>query len=200
LKLEIKKLDIKTKGDEMTHLMTSDQTSFLRLNLEATTRAMIAFETVWIRSLIAAGRSDFGVLRVLSRGGPCPVSEVGRELHLTSGAVTTAIDRVERRGWVTRRRGPGDRRRVTVNLTSAGREVFERTDPELRDRLANWLTRLDTVERAQLASLLGKLNAESGAGRFEKAFTGKRSGSEPGEGPAADLEQGIPDRARDDYL
>lgn len=40
---------------------------------------------------------------------------------LTSGAVTTAIDRLERAGHVRRVADPGDRRRVIVELTDGAR-------------------------------------------------------------------------------
>jgi DNA-binding MarR family transcriptional regulator len=36
---------------------------------------------------------------------------------LSRGAVTTALDRLEARGFVSRTRDPADRRRVTLNLT-----------------------------------------------------------------------------------
>src|SRR5437660_12305774 len=46
--------------------------------------------------------SDFGVLEVLLHKGPQSVSEIGRRVDLTSGSITTAIDRLEKRGLVAR--------------------------------------------------------------------------------------------------
>ncbi|HMF60324.1 MAG TPA: MarR family transcriptional regulator, partial [Vicinamibacterales bacterium] len=46
--------------------------------------------------------SDFGVLEMLLHKGPQSVGEVGRRLDLTSGSITTAIDRLEQRGLVAR--------------------------------------------------------------------------------------------------
>ena len=134
-----------------------DQNGRLRVSLHAASRLLVDVEARVIREQIAAVRSDHGVLWGLYDDGPLSVSEVGRKLHLTSGAVTTAIDRVERRGWVFRRRRPGDRRMVTVDLTPAGRTVFERVDPELQTRLGDLFSGLNEVERAQLALLLEKV-------------------------------------------
>src|SRR6266481_4222092 len=46
--------------------------------------------------------SDFGVLEVLLHKGRQSVSEIGRRVELTSGSITTAIDRLEQRGLVAR--------------------------------------------------------------------------------------------------
>src|SRR5260370_41303785 len=66
------------------------------------------------------GLSDFGVLEVLLHKGPQPVNEIGRRVELTSGAITTAGDRLESRGLVTREAHPSDRRARIVRLSAAG--------------------------------------------------------------------------------
>src|SRR5437763_8097793 len=54
--------------------------------------------------------SDFGVMELLLHKGPQPVNEIGRRIALTSGAITTAVDRLESRGLVTREAHESDRR------------------------------------------------------------------------------------------
>src|SRR5436305_11035271 len=66
------------------------------------------------------GLSDFAVLEMLLHKGPQPVNEIGRRVELTSGAITTAVDRLESRGLVTREAHPTDRRARIVRLTAAG--------------------------------------------------------------------------------
>src|SRR5437868_10489482 len=48
------------------------------------------------------GLSDFAVMEMLLHKGPQPVNEIGRRVELTSGAITTAVDRLESRRLVTR--------------------------------------------------------------------------------------------------
>src|SRR5437868_6397410 len=48
------------------------------------------------------GLSDFAVMEMLLHKGPQPVNEIGRRIELTSGAITTAVDRLESRRLVTR--------------------------------------------------------------------------------------------------
>src|SRR5258706_10688554 len=64
--------------------------------------------------------SDFGVMELLLHKGPQPVNEIGRRIELTSGAITTAVDRLESRGRVKREAHASDRRARIVRLTAAG--------------------------------------------------------------------------------
>src|SRR6059058_3577896 len=72
------------------------------------------------------GLSDFAVMEMLLHKGPQPVNEIGRRVELTSGAITTDVDRLESRGLVTREADPNDRRARIVRLTAAGEEQAAR--------------------------------------------------------------------------
>lgn len=103
------------------------------------------------------GSSDFAVLEVLLNKGPQKVSEIGRRVALTSGSITTAIDRLEKRGLVVRELEDADRRSRIVCLTPQGRarigEVFAQHEAALETASAG-LTR---TERKALIALLKKL-------------------------------------------
>src|SRR5205085_9700278 len=66
------------------------------------------------------GLSDFAVMEMLLHKGPQPVNEIGRRIELTSGAITTAVDRLESLGLVTREAHETDRRARIVRLTARG--------------------------------------------------------------------------------
>jgi MarR family 2-MHQ and catechol resistance regulon transcriptional repressor len=44
------------------------------------------------------GLSDFAVLEMLLNKGPQRVNDIGSRIDLTSGSITTAVDRLETRG------------------------------------------------------------------------------------------------------
>src|SRR5262245_15667210 len=71
---------------------------------------------------LGVGLSDFGVMEMLLHKGPQPVNEIGRRIGLTSGAITTAVDRLESGQLVRREAHPTDRRARVVCLTGKGRE------------------------------------------------------------------------------
>ena len=111
------------------------------------------------RSIVSLdmGISDFAVLEMLLHKGPHSVGDIGRRVDLTSGSITTAIDRLEKRGLVTRAAHASDRRARVVHLTREGRaritHVFA-THKEAMDRAAHGLSK---AERGTLIALLKKL-------------------------------------------
>jgi DNA-binding transcriptional ArsR family regulator len=64
--------------------------------------------------------TDYACLDVLDWSGPITAGELARRVGITSGAVTGAIDRLERGGWVRRLADPADRRRVIVEIVTPG--------------------------------------------------------------------------------
>ncbi|HEY3500919.1 MAG TPA: MarR family winged helix-turn-helix transcriptional regulator [Polyangiaceae bacterium] len=50
-------------------------------------------------------------------------SQLAGHFHLDPGTVSIAVDRLEEKGLLERRRSPQDRRRVTLGLTALGRKV-----------------------------------------------------------------------------
>ncbi len=74
---------------------------------------------------LGINRTDLRCLGVVAERGPVAVGEVGRAVDLTRGATTTALDRVERAGYVRRIRDAQDRRGVLIEMTEAGRAAAE---------------------------------------------------------------------------
>src|SRR5205807_8685840 len=105
--------------------------------------------------------SDFGVMELLLHKGPQPINEIGRRIALTSGAITTAVDRLESRGLVTREAHESDRRTRIVRLTARGKEqagsVFA-GHKAIMDSAASGLAK---TERAMLIELLRKLGTSA---------------------------------------
>jgi MarR family 2-MHQ and catechol resistance regulon transcriptional repressor len=70
------------------------------------------------------GESDFRVLEVLLHKGPMPVNVIGPKVDLNTGSVSVAVDRLYKKGLVSRVESDNDRRVRTVSLTEKGRRVF----------------------------------------------------------------------------
>ena len=75
----------------------------------------------------AAGlnRTDMRIIDALDQEGPVPAGRLAEVTGLSSGAMTTALDRLERAGYARRARDTGDRRRVLVELTEQSQTVHE---------------------------------------------------------------------------
>ncbi|MGH9378331.1 MAG: MarR family winged helix-turn-helix transcriptional regulator [Terriglobia bacterium] len=120
---------------------------------------------------LGIGLTDFGVLEMLLHKGPLPVNVIGARVLLTSGSMTVAIDRLEKKGLVERRAHATDRRARVVHLTPAGRKLVEpafRAHQEAMEIAAAGVSR---AQREKLIALLKKLGKSA-----ERSFTETASG------------------------
>ncbi len=71
-------------------------------------------------------RTDLRCIGIVYRSGRLTAGELADESGLSPGAITTALDRIERAGYANRVADPQDRRRVVVVSTQATRELGAR--------------------------------------------------------------------------
>ena len=126
-------------------------------------KAFRTLERLATRSIESAdvGLSDFAVLEMLLHKGPQPVNEIGRRIELTSGAITTAVDRLESRGLVRRESHDSDRRARIVCLTPRGKEEGVKAFAIHRTAMDVAASGLSKTERATLIQLLKKLGTSA---------------------------------------
>ncbi len=122
-------------------------------------KAYRALSEVDARSIAASGlgMSDFAVLEVLLHKGQLPVNTIGKLVMLTSGSITTAIDRLERKQLVRRKASPEDRRVTYVVLTRAGSTLIRPIFKIHAERLETIFEPLTLTERSSLGKLLKKI-------------------------------------------
>jgi DNA-binding MarR family transcriptional regulator len=101
---------------------------------------------------------EFDVLAALRRAGPpyeLSPSELMAETLVTSGTMTTRVEKLAARGLVERlRRETGDRRGVRVVLTPAGGRAADAALEALLEHERELLAGLRRADQAQLAALL----------------------------------------------
>lgn len=105
--------------------------------------------------------SDFAVLEALLHKGPQLVSELGRRAELTSGSITSAVDRLEKRGLVRRVSDVEDRRARMIHLTKEGRARVTKAFGSHAAAMERAAAGLSPTERATLIKLLKKLGLEA---------------------------------------
>jgi len=103
---------------------------------------------------------DFDVLATLRRAGP-PYALSPTALYdatmVTSGTMTSRVDRLEKSGWVAREPDPDDRRGRLVALTKPGFALIDLAVTEHVDNEIGVLAGLSRKEQEALSTLLGKL-------------------------------------------
>jgi DNA-binding MarR family transcriptional regulator len=105
-----------------------------------------------VADALGLNRTDMRCLDVLEREGPVTAGRLAEATGLTTGAMTTALDRLERAGYARRLRDTADRRRVLVEATERAMQMggpFYGEHTALSERLYQRYT------EAQLELLLG---------------------------------------------
>ena len=109
------------------------------------------------------GDSDFRVLEALLHKGPLPVNTIGPRVWLTPGSISVAVDRLVKKGLVSRKDHPDDRRVRQVELTAKGRALIARGFQEHSAAMETSVRVLSKNERLTLLRLLKKLGKHAAA-------------------------------------
>jgi DNA-binding MarR family transcriptional regulator len=136
-----------------------------------------------VADALGLNRTDMRCLDVLQREGPVTAGRLAAMTGLTTGAMTVALDRLERAGYARRVRDGADRRRVLVELTPRANRDASRFYAE-HAAMAERLYQRYTVEELEL--LLGFVREgrqfnEQHAARLEqenRAAAARRSGTQ----------------------
>ena len=112
--------------------MSNDRGKLLEELIQANRAYQTAVEKMDEAFCVSLGvnRTDGRCLDVIDQRPGLTAGELAAAVGLSPGAVTTALDRLESRGLITRDRDPQDRRRVTVKPTpEANRLAWEAYGP-----------------------------------------------------------------------
>lgn len=132
--------------------------------------AVEKFDDVVCRAL-GLNRTDGRCFDVVDHQGPISAGDLARAVGLTSGAVTSVIDRLEAKGYVRRASDPGDRRRVLVEVTAEGRSAARIHYTPLVERSAEILDGLGRHEIELLTRFHrqgAEINEEAAEGLLER--------------------------------
>ncbi|MDH6579485.1 MarR family transcriptional regulator [Kitasatospora sp. MAP5-34] len=103
---------------------------------------------------LGLNRTDLRCLELLFSPTPMSPGELAAAAGLTTGGVTTAIDRLERSGFAARTRDTADRRRVTVEPTEKGYAMVAEIFAPIAQEGAEYLRGLDVPTLARMTEFL----------------------------------------------
>jgi DNA-binding MarR family transcriptional regulator len=129
--------------------------------------AMARFDESACRAL-GVGRTDLRALNLLEHG-PLTAGEIAVRLGLTTGSVTTLVDRLVRAGYVGRETDEGDRRRVLVGLQPATYAAFARVYAPLGVRVHGVGQGFPAGQRQRATEVMRAMTAAFDAARPARA-------------------------------
>ncbi len=101
--------------------------------------------------------SQLIVLQLLKAHGEMSARQIADAMNLTQATVTSLLDRLQDRGWISRERGAQDRRRVHVRLTEQGERQLARTPESLQERFVAHLHALQPWEQSFILAALQRV-------------------------------------------
>jgi len=101
--------------------------------------------------------NDVGLLAVLAEPGDWNVRKITQALSAPFSTVSSALDRLEARSLVGRRRRPGDRRVVYIELTASGLRLAAKLRATQIETCRAMLAGLPTSDRDELIRLVAQV-------------------------------------------
>lgn len=118
-------------------------------------------------------------LETLVRRGPSSLGAVAAELYLDKSTASRVIATLERKRYVSRSSHPDDGRAVVLEVTAAGRRLYDRIKRSLLDEERELLRGFEPAVRAAAAEIMARLArvAASRSGLAPKACGSVASGN-----------------------
>ena len=109
-----------------------------------------------ILKLVGLSPNQYNVLRILRGAGEQGLCcrEVADRMVTRDPDITRLVDRLERRGLLTRSRNTKDRRIITVRITPAGQKTLKDLDGPMNEYNRNRLSHMDQADLRRLSALL----------------------------------------------
>ena len=130
----------KTQSETKRRVGSAEESAFLEL---MRTTDMLSRGFAPLLKAEELSSTQYNVLRIL-RGAPegLPCGEIGNRMITRDPDITRLLDRLEKRGLVSRCRETKDRRMVLTRITDAGLELLTRLDEPVQE-----------IHRAQMGHL-----------------------------------------------
>ncbi|HML47605.1 MAG TPA: MarR family transcriptional regulator [Clostridia bacterium] len=90
-------------------------------------------------------------------GSSSQPSELSSSMGISTARIAAALNSLERKGMITRRIDPSDRRRILVDLTEAGKAQAQEQQRELLEHTARFLSMLGEEDAKEYVRITGKL-------------------------------------------
>jgi DNA-binding MarR family transcriptional regulator len=97
------------------------------------------------------------ILIEISNRGPIPVTELARSISLSQATVTDILNRLEKKGLITKQRSDADKRLIMIATTEACRQILDKTPPPLQQTFIEHFSELAEWEQMMILSALRRV-------------------------------------------
>jgi len=94
---------------------------------------------------------------IIRRGGNVLPSEISGFMDISTARMAAALNSLERKGLITRRIDPSDRRQILVDLTDKGKEFAGEKQQHMLQHTTQMLMRLGEHDAAELVRIMERV-------------------------------------------
>jgi DNA-binding MarR family transcriptional regulator len=109
------------------------------------------------------------VMQIIFEEGPLTSGGLARSVSLSQATVTTILDRLEKKGYLTRERDTEDKRKVWVQLSGEGKKVLQHAPTLLQESFVSSFAQLKDWEQSLILSSLQRVASMMQASELEAA-------------------------------
>lgn len=145
--------------DNQIECYTQEDKEFLNDLLTNTFNSILRIEEQSVHNRLTAGLSIAELHTIVAIGlhESNPMNVIATRLNITLATLTSAITKLEKKGFVERMRSEKDRRQVLVHLTTDGRKAYRAHDLFHKKMVDNVLDQLNPEEERIFINALTKV-------------------------------------------
>ncbi|RTQ93459.1 MarR family winged helix-turn-helix transcriptional regulator [Lysinibacillus telephonicus] len=106
-------------------------------------------------------QTEFAVLDLLYHKGDQPIQVIGKKILIASSSITYVVDKLEEKGYVSRKACPTDRRITYASITELGKQLMNQIFPEHVKKIEELFEVLTDEETDNMIYLLKKVGFNS---------------------------------------
>ena len=149
----------------------------IEAHIQALVRLMPKGSPDWAKNDLTFGQ--LRLLFTLGQSGPISIGQLAEMLGVTAATASELVDRVERRGLVSRRHRADDRRVVESQLSEEGVQLLVQIAGTRQQATREALSVLDEEELADLGRLLRAMAERLAAARTDAGSRSATTDAEP---------------------
>lgn len=110
---------------------------------------------------------QFRALQLIAERGRCTATEISHRMIISQATVTSLVDKLVKRGFVTREKSSTDRRQTNILLTELGRATVDNAPDALQQQFVAKFEAMEDWEQSMVVASLERVAAMLNAANID---------------------------------
>jgi len=146
--------------------MGTDKSDELLASIRKIIRAVDLHSKVLLKKYGLTG-PQLMILHEIGKSSELSVTEIAKQISLSQATVTTILDRLEQQGFIVRKRGQSDKRKVYIEASEKTKDILASKPSLLQSDFIDRFNRLKDWEQTLLLSSLQRIASMMDSGQLE---------------------------------